>query len=291
MPSVALAISLFVLSQSALLVRLAKGASALDIGFWRMTMAIPLLFAVGALQGKLSELTRVTRRQIAWLAVTGFFLYLHWFTWFLAVQTTSLANAMVLFAMSPLWTALGAWIFFREPFHRRHAFALACCFFGVSLIFRDSLSFNPERLRGDCLGFMASILFSAYVLVGKGIRRQLGNLPFTLIAYSFCGLMFLATLLLTGKLHADFEPQAWWALAGLAVGPTLLGHALFTYCLEYFNVNLMNILILIEPVIGSATAFLVLGEAFSAGAVGGFSLVCVGMLGLFVPALARKAAR
>jgi drug/metabolite transporter (DMT)-like permease len=291
MPSFALAISLFVLSQSALLVRLAKGASALDIGFWRMTMAIPMLLLVGALQGRLGEIMRVNRRQLAWLALTGFCLYLHWYAWFLAVQTTALANAMVLFAMSPLWTALGAWLFFREPFHRRHAFALACCFFGVCLIFRDSLSFNPERLRGDCLGFLASILFSAYVLVGKGIRRQLGNVPFTVIAYSLCGLMFFATLLLTGKFHADFQPQAWWALLGLAVGPTLLGHALFTYCLEYFNVNLMNILILTEPVIGSATAFWILGEAFTAGAVGGFTLVSVGMFGLFVPALLRKAAR
>jgi drug/metabolite transporter (DMT)-like permease len=291
MPSFALAVSLVVLSQSALLVRLAQGASALDIGFWRMAMAIPILLLVGAVQGKLGELRRVNRRQLTALACCGFFLYLHWYTWFLAVQTTALANAMVLFAMSPLWTALGAWLFYREPFHRRHGFALACCFFGVCLLFRDSLSFNPARLRGDCLGFLASILFSAYVLVGKGIRRQLGNLPLTVISYSVCGLLFLATLLVMRKLHADFLPNTWVMLAALALGPTLFGHALFTYCLEYFNVNLMNILILTEPVIGSATAFWVLGEAFTAGAIGGFVLVSVGMLGLFVPALVRKVGR
>lgn len=291
MPAVALAVSLFVLSQSALLVRLAKGASAVDIGFWRMTMAIPLLVIVGAAQGRLGELRRVHPRQLRALALCGLCLYLHWYTWFFSVQTTTLANAMVLFAMSPLWTALGAWLFYREPFYRRHAFALACCFLGVCLIFRDSLNFNPERLRGDCLGFLSSILFSAYVLVGKGIRRQLGNLPLTVISYSLCGLMFLATLVFTGTFHSDFTPHTWWALAGLAVGPTLLGHALFTYCLEYFNVNLMNILILTEPVIGSVAAFWVLGEAFTAGAIGGFTLVCAGMLGLFAPALLRRVSR
>ncbi|MGZ3686406.1 MAG: DMT family transporter, partial [Bdellovibrionota bacterium] len=234
------------------------------------------------------ELRGIRARQLGALFLCGACLFFHWWTWFLAVQTTSLANAMVLFAMSPLFTAIGAWIFFREPFGRRHAFALACCFFGVCLIFRDSLEFVPAHLRGDILGFVASMLFSAYVLVGKGIRRGLGNMPFTVVAYFFCGLLFFLMLLFTGKLHADFSVPTWGALLGLAIGPTLLGHALFTYCLQYFNVNLMNILILTEPVLGSLAAFWILGESFSRGAILGFVAVTVGMLGLFLPDLARR---
>lgn len=287
MPAFALAVSLFVLSQSALLVRLAKDASALDIGFWRMLIAVPMLVAIGAGQGSLRELPRLRPRQLGALALCGLCLYLHWWTWFVAVQTTALANAMVLFAMSPLFTALGAWAFFREPFERRHGVALLFCFAGVCILFRDTLNLEPAHLRGDALGFVASLLFSLYVLLGKGIRRDLGNIPFTVVTYGACGLLFFLTLLARRELHAGFGGPTWLALLGLAVGPTLLGHALFTYCLQHFNVNLMNILILTEPVLGSVVAYWVLGESFTAGVVVGFATVCAGILALFLPTLAR----
>jgi drug/metabolite transporter (DMT)-like permease len=291
MPAIALTVSLFVLSQSALLVRLARGATALDIGLWRMVLAVPMLLALGAWKGELRGVLRLQRRRLLWLGACGATLFFHWWTWFLAVQTTSLANAMVLFAVSPLFTAVGAWAFFREAFTRRHAFALGFCFLGVCVIFRDSLSFAPEHLRGDLLGFLASLLFSAYVLVGKGIRRELSNIPFTVVTYTSCGLLFLAVLGARGELHADFSRGTWLAVLGLAVGPTLLGHALFTYCLQFYNVNLMNILILTEPVLGSLAAYWVLGENFTAGAVAGFALICAGTLTLFAPLAWAKRAK
>jgi drug/metabolite transporter (DMT)-like permease len=288
MPAFTLAVSLLVLSQSALLVRLASGASALDIGFWRMAVAVPVLLLVAAAQGRLGELRRLGSRRTAALLLCGACLFLHWLTWFLAVRATVLANAMVLFAISPVFTAAGAWLFFREPFTRRHGVALAFCLLGVWLIFRDSFGFNPARFRGDCLGLLASLLFSAYVLMGKGIRRELGNLPFTVVVYSSCGALFALVLLARGELHAGFTPGTWAALLGLAVGPTLLGHALFTYCLQFYNVNLMNILILTEPVLGSLGAYYVLGERFTPAVIAGFLTVCVGMAVLFLPGLAPR---
>lgn len=284
MPSVALAISLFVLSQSALLVKLAH-ASALEIGLWRMILAVPLLLAIHV--KNLTELLQIQRKQLAALALCGLCLYAHWLTWFLAVQKTALANAMVLFAISPLFTAIGAWAFFRERFTKRHGIALVLCLAGVVMVFRDSLKLEPGHLEGDILGLVASLLFSAYVLMGKGIRRGLKNLPFTIFTYSSCAIFFALTLAAQGNLHANFDSQTWWMFALLAIGPTLLGHALFTYCLQFFNVNLMNILILTEPILGSFVAYFVLHEAITTGVFLGFLTICAGVLALFVPALAK----
>ncbi len=288
MPSLALALSLFVLSQSALLVKLAH-ASALEIGLWRMVMALPILLILNI--KNLRELGQLRPRRLGALALCGLCLYAHWFTWFLSVQKTALANAMVLFAVSPLFTAVGAWAFFREPFTKRHGIALALCLAGVVLVFRDSLHFEPARLEGDILGLLASLLFSAYVLMGKGIRRDLKNLPFTIVTYSSCAVFFALTLGFQGGLHAQFDRQTWWMFALLAIGPTLLGHALFTYCLQFFNVNLMNILILTEPVLGSVVAYFVLREPITSGVLLGFLTISAGVLSLFLPALAQARAR
>lgn len=291
MPALALAVSLFVLSQSALLVRLASPATALEIGFWRMVIAVPMLLALGLARGGWRELTRLSVRQILGLVLCGACLFLHWWSWFLGVQSTALANSMVLFALSPVFTAIGAWIFFREPFTPRHGVALFCSFLGLFIIFRDSLSLNPQHLRGDVLDFIACMLFSVYVLVSKGMRRGMGNLPFTVVTYASCGIFFFFTIRAQGAIRADFPPSTWAALLALAFGPTLLGHGLFTYCLQFFNVNLMNILILTEPIIGALTGYWILKEPIAPAVALGFGVISAGMLWLFLPALRKMGAR
>ncbi len=184
MPALALTLSLVVLSHSGIFIRFAR-ADALAIGFWRMAIVVPLLLVLVLQQKQWNLVMGLRRRQWAGLFFCGFFLFSHWYTWFLAVQKTSLANSMVLFAISPVFTAAGAWLFFCEKMTPRHLTALLCCFAGVLVLFQGSLSLGPEQLAGDALGFVASLLFSAYVLASKGIRARLQNLPFTLVTYSF----------------------------------------------------------------------------------------------------------
>ena len=282
MPALLLAVSLIVISHSGILIRFAQ-ADALAIGFWRMLFVVPVLLVM-VLQQKQWKLVPALRgRQWAGLFLCGFFLFSHWYSWFLAVQMTSLANSMVLFAISPVFTAAGSWIFFRERMSGRHAIALVCCFAGVLALFRGSLALNPAQLKGDVLGLVASLLFSAYVLVSKGVREKLANLPFTLVTYSFSGLMFLLAMQLKAVPLTGFTGQTWLMLAALAAGPTLLGHALFTYCLQFFNVNLMNILILTEPVIASISAYFILHEPLNQHQVLGFAIIAFGVFVLFVP--------
>ena len=159
MPVFFMALSLFVLSQSAILVRLAKEASAIEIGFWRMFFAVPVLLLLAWQRGQLPQLLKLRRKQLLNMVLCGFCLFLHWLIWFLSVKTTTLANAMVFFALSPVFTAIGAWKFYREPFTKRHFFSLFFCGLGVWLIFREGLEFHSSRLLGDVLGVTASVLF------------------------------------------------------------------------------------------------------------------------------------
>jgi drug/metabolite transporter (DMT)-like permease len=280
MPALALALSLLVLSHSGIFIRFAQ-ADAVAIGFWRMAMVVPMLLLLVLQQKQWGLVRGLGRRQWAGLFVCGLCLFAHWWSWFLAVQKTALANSMVLFAISPIFTALGAWIVFGEKISRRHLLALAFCFAGILVLFYGSLRLDPSHLAGDGLGLLASVLFSAYVLASKGVRATLPNLPFTLVTYSFSGLLFLALMQAFQLPLADYSSQTWIAFAALAVGPTLLGHALFTYCLQFFNVNLMNILLLTEPVIASASAYVILKEPLNFHQALGFLAIAAGVVVLF----------
>lgn len=290
MPIALLLTSLFVLSQSALFIRLAQ-APAEALGFWRMAIALPVLLGYLVWHKRLADLGHLTRRQWGSLALCGFFLFTHFYTWFLSVQMTTVANSMILFSSNPLFTALGAWLFFGEPVRRRHLVAIGLCMAGLFFMVRDSLSLNHEHLVGDLWGLACSLLFSAYILVSKGLRHRLHNLPFAFSTYGFVCLYFLGAMLVTGTPFFAYPWKAWIGFSGLAFGSTLLGHSLFTYCLQFFNVNLMSISTLAEPMISALTAYLLLGEPITDGAVVGFVFVAAGIVVLYLPYLTKALRR
>jgi drug/metabolite transporter (DMT)-like permease len=273
---------LIVLSQSAVWIRLAA-ASADALGFWRMAIALPVLAVLVTRHRAWSEVRALRLRQWLALFLCGFFLYAHFFTWFLSVQKTTMANSMIVFSINPLFTAVGAWIFFRERLQRRHGIALGLCFLGIYFMMRDSIQINPSHFAGDLLGIACAILFSAYVLTSKGIRQNLNNLPFAFITYNFVGIFFALTMLFFGTPFFAYSARTWTAFCGLAFGSTILGHSMFTYCLQFFNVNLMSISTLTEPMLTALSGYVFFSEPLSRGAVIGFLFVAAGIVALYWP--------
>lgn len=284
MPVALLLTSLFVLSQSAIFIRLAQ-APAPAIGFWRMIIALPVLAGFLFYHRRARDLLLLSLRQWASLALCGLFLFTHFYTWFLSVQMTSVANSMIIFSSNPLYTAIGAWLFFGERIHARHMGALALCFAGLYFMVRDSLSLSHEHFIGDLWGLACALLFSAYILVSKGIRHHLHNLPFAFSTYSFVAVYFFVVMLVLGIPFFGYSGRTWIGFIGLAFGSTLLGHSLFTYCLQFFNVNLMSISTLAEPMFTALSAYLFFGEPVGQGAVIGFLFVTAGIVVLYLPYL------
>ncbi|MGZ3712821.1 MAG: DMT family transporter, partial [Bdellovibrionota bacterium] len=234
---------------------------------------------------RFQDFRKFSWRQWGAILLCGFFLYTHFFTWFLSVQKTSVANSMILFSSNPLFTALGAWMFFGEKITVRHFAALALCFIGVYFMMRDSLSASHEHFLGDLWGISCAVLFSSYILVSKGLRRKVHNLPFAFSTYSFVTLFFGITMLITGTPFFGYSWANWAGFSGLAFGSTLLGHSLFTYCLQFFNVNLMSISTLAEPMFTALSAWVFFGEALTRGAIIGFLFVGAGIVVLYFPYL------
>ena len=284
MPVLYLITSLIVLSQSAVWIRM-SAADATAIGFWRMIIALPILAVMVVKHEQWGRVLSLRRRQFWGLAFCGFLLYAHFYTWFLSVQKTTMANSMIVFASNPLYTAIGAWVFFGERVQPRHWVSLAFCFTGIYFMMRDSIHLSPEHLAGDVLGFVCALLFSAYVLMSKGLRRDLPNLPFALVTYSWVAALFGVSMLVLGVPFFGYSLQTWIGFSGLAFGSTLLGHSMFTYCLQFFNVNLMSISTLVEPMLTAVSGYLLFGEKLSSGAIIGFGFVVVGILVLYLPYL------
>ncbi|MFZ4405533.1 MAG: DMT family transporter, partial [Pseudobdellovibrionaceae bacterium] len=216
-------LALICLSQSPTLIRWAH-APAEIIGFWRLLVSA-LLFAPWV------QWRQLNGKKLMLCLGSGVFFFLHLWTFSLAAQNTAIANAMIIYSVNPLFTALGAYLFFKEKFTPRLGLAYIFAFLGIYYLVSHSLEFSPTSVRGDIYALISAPLFACFILLGQKMRKQLGVVTFSFVTYASTSVLFGCVALFHQISLTNYPQQTWIAIAGTIVLPTLLGHSLITYLL------------------------------------------------------------
>lgn len=272
--------AIVVLSQATTLIRYAE-APSLAICFWRLAMASAMLAPFALRRSKREPLGRLGRGDHARLILCGVFLFLHFYSFFRGVQKTSVANSTILFSLNPVTTALGAYIFFHERVSRRLAVAGLLGISGVVVLFGEELWGAPLAISstsGNVWSVLSAVFFSGYVLTGKHLRRQLSNTFFAFAVYLQTAALAGAAMLILGLPFFGYSDLTWWMFLALAVFPTLLGHAIFSYCLNGLDVNFMSCMTLVEPILSALVAYWLFTEPLTPHATLGFLLTVASVL-------------
>ncbi len=275
-------IAILSLSQASLLIRAAHAPIEV-IGFWRMSFAGILLLAYTFLRKKKHETLRLSDQKISFTLISSVFFFLHLWCYFYAAHHTKISNMMIMFSTNPLFTAFGAYLFFKEKMTWKLAAAYVFAFSGIWILASGSLQFQPEYFLGDMVALISGAFYSAYILTGKKARQHISTSLYGGINYTLVGLLFLITGLGKSLEWTHYPSTTWIAIGALIVIPTLLGHALFSFLLSHLNVNSMSCGKLIEPIIASVMAFLLFGENLSQQAIPAFFLTATAVLILFFP--------
>jgi drug/metabolite transporter (DMT)-like permease len=279
-----LAAAIVCLSLPALLIRGAR-APIEAIGFWRLFLACAVL-APWAWRRR-AAWTAPALRSVAFAGAL-FFLHLWTFTW--AVPRTTVGNLMLAFSTHPVWTGLGAWLFFKTPLGRRELAAFALAGAGVVVLFGGSARLGGAGLAGDLSALLSAVFFSGWVLAGSRVRRGLDNVSFLFVAYGTAAVLFAAAGAARGAAWTGYPPSTWAALAGLAFAVSLGGHGLFTYLLNDYGVLTLSCAKLVEPVLAALGAFWLFGEPASARLGGAFLLIAAGVVVMLRSPRERKLA-
>ena len=257
-------LSIFCLAQAANLVRLAEAPPSV-IGFWRLlvagTLLIPFALRAGEAQ-KLLDLSQSShRRLLSWISFTGLFFFLHLLTFFVAAQTTTIANCMVLFSLNPLFTSLISTRIMKEKFPPRLYFAYPISLASIVILVYHHLQVDPSKIQGDLAALISGLFYSIYILSSLRVRRDFTNTGFACLMYLITSMFFGIAVFAGGHAWITYSSSTWLAIGGNVLIPTFLGHFLFTYLLKYLNVNWMSCGKLIEPAISSAMAYFLFHEA------------------------------
>jgi drug/metabolite transporter (DMT)-like permease len=267
------------ISTSPVLIRLAA-VPALALAFWRCLAGAAVL-APFARRGRAGGLAR---GDLARLVVAGVFLAAHFALWNASLALTSVAAATTLVSCTPLFVGIGARFLGEAPGRRTWAGIVLATVGAVVIGVSDAVAgpvagagaAGASGLLGDALAFAGAAAVAVYLLIGRVVRRRLPVSTYAASVYGTAAAVLLPACLLTGSSLGGYPAGSWLAVAGVVVGPQLLGHTVFNSLLTSVSATVVSVVLLLEPVGATALAWLLFGELPAAGFWVGAPLVLAG---------------
>jgi drug/metabolite transporter (DMT)-like permease len=262
-------------STASVLIRLAA-APALVVGAWRIGLAA-LLLTPWALPRLRREWAALTRRELICLGLAGVALALHFASWISSLSYTTVASSVILVATSPIYVGLASHFLLHEPANRRRVLAIVVVMAGSLVVGYGDFNLSRRALLGDMLALLGALAASAYLLLGRTVRRRLSTLAYAWPCYGLAGVLLVALCLGTEQPLTGYGAQTYLLLALMAIVPQILGHSAFNWALAHFSTVFVTLALLGEPIGASLLAWLILGELPPISALAGGVLILVGI--------------
>lgn len=267
---------------SPIFVRLSE-AGPTATAFWRVALALPLLWIF--VLAKPAERSRPAPHGLLLLAA-GFAFAGDLGFWHLSIRYTSVANSTLLANLASLFVTLGTWLFLRERPSGLFLAGLAAALAGVGLLVGASAQFGPRSLLGDALGLLTAVFYAAYLFAVKSLRdRGEGTLRLMAATSTITAVFLLPVALASGETFFPATAHGWATLLGLAWISHAAGQGLIAYALAQLPAAFSSVSLLLQPVMASVFAWLILAEPVGAVQVAGGLVVLAGIY------LARRGSR
>ena len=244
---------------------LQHGANPATIAMMRMALSalilMPMLFVKrkGAQEAPVRSLLKMTRSQWLWSVAASVCLALHYLTWMTSLDQTDTFASVALVCTQPLFVALLSGVVLKEKMPRAAVPGAAVAVVGALLIALNALLGGISGdLSGALLALAGAIMMAGHWLCNRYARRTVEALPFMVLLYAQTALLLAMTLPFLGGFRMTW--MALLAVAGLAVGCTLLGHSMFTLALGKVSATVVSFAILGEPVGAMVWSFFMFGE-------------------------------
>ncbi len=228
-------------------------------------------FCLGLLLAATKKLTALrTDGNFALQALAGLLLALHWWTFFKAIQVSTVAIGLLAYCSFPVFTTFLEPLFFRERFRLRDLIAAAGVSLGL-LIIVWPCKWGDRAVAGMLWGVVSGFLFALLSLLNRGLVARDSALQVAMLQNGVAGLVFTLPALMGPPLSFSAVDIAGLILLGVAC--TALAHALFIAGLKTIRVQLAGVIAALEPVYGTVLALLLAGEVPGRWTVAGGVLI------------------
>lgn len=227
--------------------------------FYRLLFTVLIMTALNP-RRVYTDLKTLPVKDAALSWVSGFFLALHFTAWIASLSYTSVASSTVLVSMHPPIMLLAAWAMLKERPAKRQVIAVAVTVIGSALLATEDWGRGQESLFGDGLALLGALFIVFYLIIGRTVRARVSNHQYTIHTYTSCTVTLFLIGLAARTPFTGYSANDFWIFLGLAVFPTMLGHTLFNWALEYVSPTLISLSVLGEPVFAALLAMVIFSE-------------------------------
>jgi drug/metabolite transporter (DMT)-like permease len=273
-----------------ILVRLAAdaGVGPSATAFWRLVFALaPLLLW--------SYLTRpapapggnafvdLRGRTLMFTVIAGVCFAGDLVTWHAGIVRTTAANATLFANLTPVVVALAAWLIFKERPGGVFVAALAATLFGAGLLSGATLSAAdpaeaPRRAVGDLLSVGTALWYAGYMLAVKAARGRWTTARVLLVSTIVSTPIVLLAALALREAFLPARLTGWLPLLGLGLFSHIAGQGGLAYALGRLPAAFSALVILVQPIVAAALAWMLFGEALGSAQLAGGALVIAGIV-------------
>ncbi len=249
----------------------AIGLSGITVATYRLWFAVPVMYVIlRCTGGKLTwPVFRVAAPAGALFAADiGF--------GFSSFQHTSIANATIIGALSPLLVLVASGPLFGDRIRRIDGLWFSFALGGTLLVVLSSRGGGGHDWLGDGLAAASLVVWTVYFLYIK--KRRVDGVPAFafMTAVIWCGALALTPYaLFAADPVTALHGTDWLWLFCLILGPGALGHGLMTWATRYLNVNLTSLMTLAGPVVSALGAAVFFSQALAAIQVVGGVIVLI----------------
>jgi drug/metabolite transporter (DMT)-like permease len=255
-------------SFQALAIRQIEDAGAWAILFWRSIGMMPVL--LGFLVWRAGGSPWPAIRRVGLAGVLGGLGLIGAFGGAItALQATTVANAVFLFAASPLLAAVLGWIVLGERVAGRTWLAIGIALLGIFVMVREGL--EAGALAGNLAALVSALGFAAFTVTLRW-RHLDDSLPSVLLGAVFSALAGALLAAQTGQPLAVPVPDVLWALL---MGAVTLSGGMILYTMGSRVVPAAELTLLsnTEVMLAPFWVWLMLGETASLGTFGGGAII------------------
>jgi drug/metabolite transporter (DMT)-like permease len=268
-----LIVGIFCVSTAAIFIKLCE-APFLMIAAYRLGLASLILLPFALRQKKIQH---VSPGNWAYLIFSGAFLALHFATWIASLKYTSVASSVVIVSTSPIFCALISHFFLKERISTPLAWGIALSMAGTVVISFHDLTVSKDSFFGDILALAGAVFAAGYFLIGRKIRKESDLLSYIFPVYGVSAILLVVFSVAFKVPFTGYSLKTYLLFLMLAIVPQLIGHSSFNWALKYLSAPLVALVVLGEPVLSTAFAWLILAERLTWGKVSGGLLIFSGI--------------
>lgn len=224
------------------------------------------------------RLTKITSRDSVYLVpFTLIGMLLHQVSFFTGLRTTDATTASLILSLAPIFTALFARLFLREPFTIRMTAGSIVALVGVFFVVGHGLGIAITE--GIWIMFICMLALSGSIILMKKLTERMD--PFVATVYTtVLGCISVYPVAVWREPHVQVEPGFWWWV--LLIGSALLIQGL---CAIIWNAQIRKVgaakaslFLNLQPFVAMVLGYITLGTPVSLTQVGGSVLIICGVV-------------